>query len=159
MVAPHAPPPGDLAQNPGMCPNWESFASQAGTHSTEPHQPGQKLTSEWRMSTNRIKKTFEWHENALGGMLHEQDRTQPWPGGSVGCSVLPYTKVLPVWFFSQDTHLRCGFDSWLGHMRRQRIDVSVMSMFRSLSPFLSLHPQKGQVHRPSVSVDCFLKNV
>ena len=30
---------------PGMCPNWESnqrpFGSQAGTQSTEPHQPGQ----------------------------------------------------------------------------------------------------------------------
>ena len=29
--------------NPGMCPDWESnrrpFASQAGTQSTEPHQP------------------------------------------------------------------------------------------------------------------------
>ena len=35
--------PGDLARNPGMCPDWESnqlpFASQAGTQSTEPHQP------------------------------------------------------------------------------------------------------------------------
>ena len=31
--------------NPDMCPDWElnqwSFSSQAGTHSTEPHQPGQ----------------------------------------------------------------------------------------------------------------------
>ena len=34
---------GDLARNPGMCPDWESngrpFGSQAGTQSTEPHQP------------------------------------------------------------------------------------------------------------------------
>ena len=33
-----------LALNPGMCPDWESdwqlFGSQAGTQSTEPHQPG-----------------------------------------------------------------------------------------------------------------------
>ena len=39
-------PTGDLACNPGMCPNWESnwqpFGSQAGTQSTEPHQPGQE---------------------------------------------------------------------------------------------------------------------
>ena len=35
---------GDLAHNPGMCPDWESnqqpFSSQAGAQSTEPHQPG-----------------------------------------------------------------------------------------------------------------------
>ena len=39
------PPTGDLARNPGMCPNWESswqpFGLQADTQSTEPHQPGQ----------------------------------------------------------------------------------------------------------------------
>ena len=36
--------PGDLAHNPGMCPDWESnrrpFDLQAGTQSTESHQPG-----------------------------------------------------------------------------------------------------------------------
>ena len=40
------PPTGDTACNPGMCPDWESnhrpFVSQAGTQSTEPHQPGQE---------------------------------------------------------------------------------------------------------------------
>ena len=44
VVAAHAPPTGDLARNPGMCPDWESswrpFGSQAITQSTEPHQPG-----------------------------------------------------------------------------------------------------------------------
>ena len=39
-VASRTPPPGDLAHNPGMCPNWESnqwpFGSQAGAESTEP---------------------------------------------------------------------------------------------------------------------------
>ena len=38
------PPTGDLARNPGMCPDWESnwqpFGSQAHTQSTELHQPG-----------------------------------------------------------------------------------------------------------------------
>ncbi|KAF6099831.1 hypothetical protein HJG60_011562 [Phyllostomus discolor] len=41
------PPTGDLARNPGMCPDWklnrQPFASQAGTQSTEPHQPGQDI--------------------------------------------------------------------------------------------------------------------
>ena len=39
-----APPTRDPACNPGMCPDRESnqrtFDSQAGTQSTEPHQPG-----------------------------------------------------------------------------------------------------------------------
>ena len=37
-------PTGDVACNPGMCPDWESnqqlFGSQASTQSTEPHKPG-----------------------------------------------------------------------------------------------------------------------
>ena len=44
VVVSHAPPTGDLAHNPGMCPDWElnrwPFGSQAGTQSTKPHQPG-----------------------------------------------------------------------------------------------------------------------
>ena len=44
VVASHMLPIGDLVHNPGMCPDWESnhqpFGSQAGTQSTEPHQPG-----------------------------------------------------------------------------------------------------------------------
>ena len=40
-----SPPTGDLAHNPGMSPdwasNWQTFGPQAGTQSTELHQPGQ----------------------------------------------------------------------------------------------------------------------
>ena len=47
VVASHTPATGDLAWNPGMYPDWESnrrpFGSQAGTQSTEPHQPGPTL--------------------------------------------------------------------------------------------------------------------
>ena len=36
---------GDLAHNPGMCPDWElnqrPSGLQAGAQPTEPHQPGQ----------------------------------------------------------------------------------------------------------------------
>ena len=39
-----ASPTGDLACNPGMCPDWElnqqPFGSQASAQSSEPHQPG-----------------------------------------------------------------------------------------------------------------------
>ena len=44
VVAFCMPPTGDLAGNPGMCPDWElnqwPFGSQAGTPSIEPHQLG-----------------------------------------------------------------------------------------------------------------------
>ena len=44
VVASHTHPTEDLAHNPGMCPDWEwnqqPFGSQAGTQSTDPHQPG-----------------------------------------------------------------------------------------------------------------------
>ena len=44
VVASHTPPTGDLAHNPGMCPDWESnwqlFGSQAHAQSSELHQPG-----------------------------------------------------------------------------------------------------------------------
>ena len=47
VVASRVPPTGDLARNPGMCPDWESnwrpFGSQASTQSTEPYQPGQVI--------------------------------------------------------------------------------------------------------------------
>ena len=44
MVASRVPPTGDLAHNPGVCPdqelNWRPPGSQAGTQSTEPPQLG-----------------------------------------------------------------------------------------------------------------------
>ena len=44
VVASHTSPSGDLASNPGMCPDWESnqqhFGLQAHDQSTEPHWPG-----------------------------------------------------------------------------------------------------------------------
>ena len=44
VVVSHAPPTGELARNPGLCPDWESnrqcLGSQANAQSTEPHQPG-----------------------------------------------------------------------------------------------------------------------
>ena len=43
-VASHVPLGGDLACNPGMCPDWDSnqwsFGSQTGAQSIELHQPG-----------------------------------------------------------------------------------------------------------------------
>ena len=47
VVASHLPPTGDLACNPGMCPDWESnlqpFGLQACTPSTELHKPGHNV--------------------------------------------------------------------------------------------------------------------
>ena len=48
------PPTGDLACKPGMCPAWElsqrPLGSQAGTQSTEPHQPGLNLEAPFSLS-------------------------------------------------------------------------------------------------------------
>ena len=47
VVASHTSSTGDLACNPGMCPDWglnqQPFTSQSGAQSTEPHQPGLRL--------------------------------------------------------------------------------------------------------------------
>ena len=47
VVASQVSPTGDLACNPGMCPDWESnrrpFGLQARVQYTEPHQPGQNF--------------------------------------------------------------------------------------------------------------------
>ena len=44
VVVSHMPPTGDLARNPGRCPDWESnrrpFGLQDNAPPTEPHQPG-----------------------------------------------------------------------------------------------------------------------
>ena len=46
VFASRVSPTGDLAHNPGMCPDWEinghPFGPQAGAQSTELHQPGCK---------------------------------------------------------------------------------------------------------------------
>ena len=43
VVVSHVPPTGELAHNPGMCPDWESnrqpFGLQVGAQLTEPHKP------------------------------------------------------------------------------------------------------------------------
>ena len=57
VVASSTPLTGDLAHNPGMCPDWElnqrPFGSQTGTQCTEPQQPGQDLRL-FDMTNNRL---------------------------------------------------------------------------------------------------------
>ena len=61
LVASQMSPTGDLACNPGTCPDWEwnqrPFGSQAGTQSTEPHQPGLCFSSIVKKNT---KETHFW---------------------------------------------------------------------------------------------------
>ena len=53
-------PAGDLACNPGMCPDWDSnqqlFALQASAQSTEPYQPGLFLFLERREGRKKERK-------------------------------------------------------------------------------------------------------
>ena len=65
IVAFYISPTGDPTHNPGMCPDWESnqqpFDMQAGTQSTEPHQPG--------LITFIFKKTEDSKRNIDGTVV------------------------------------------------------------------------------------------
>ena len=58
-------PTGDLAHNPGLCPDWESnwlpFGLQVSIQSTEPHQPGQTINIQFltppKLTTNSLLLT------------------------------------------------------------------------------------------------------
>ena len=60
VFASHVSLVGDLAWNPGKCPDWESnwrcFGSQTSTQSTEPHQPGLKISKK-----KKRKEKENWH--------------------------------------------------------------------------------------------------
>ena len=70
VVASWVPPTGDLALNPGTCPDWKSnqwpFGSQAGTQSTEPHQPA-------LISFEMMVSRKEWPEEAV--LIRREGRT------------------------------------------------------------------------------------
>ena len=67
MVAFRMCPTGDLAHNPGVCPDWESnmrpFSSQASTQSTEPHQAGQDLF--WSLQETIYVKYLEQYPEEI----------------------------------------------------------------------------------------------
>ena len=59
VVASHTPPTGGLAHNLDKCPHWElnqrPLGLQAGTQSTEPHQPGLNWGSwNWEVILNYV---------------------------------------------------------------------------------------------------------
>ena len=66
MVASQVPPSGDLAHNPGMCPDsdWESnhqpFGSQASTQSAELQQPGPSSKSKDILLTWLVLRSHCW---------------------------------------------------------------------------------------------------
>ena len=64
MVAPHSPRTGDLAHNPGICPDWElnwrPFGSQACTQSPELHQPGLKFIDFRERETLMYCSIYSW---------------------------------------------------------------------------------------------------
>ena len=76
LVAFRMPPARNLARNPGKCPDWESnqppFSSQAGTQSTEPHQPGLEEIFITASSEEVHCKTFdqECAKNAAPNLPH-----------------------------------------------------------------------------------------
>ena len=75
VVACHRSPDGDLACNPGMCPDWElnqrPFDLQAGTQSSELHQPGPRKDvlrrKEKKMTKQGIRKRETERRERTGG--------------------------------------------------------------------------------------------
>ena len=90
VVASHMRPTGDLAYNPDMCPDWESnlwpFGSQAGTQSTEPHQPG--LHSFFIRERRRRK----WEK----APLKQHDLTSPKPNVTVKTISVTHDLLQPI---------------------------------------------------------------
>ena len=83
VVVFQAPATGDLAHNPGICPDWElnrrPFGSASGAQSTEPHQPGPDVAflTNWRQDpppATRLQLTLLWWSGkslpCLRGMLY-----------------------------------------------------------------------------------------
>ena len=72
-------PAGNLAHNPGRCPDWESnqwpFGSQAGTRSTEPHQPGPKFFK-FVVIFNLQKSHILYYRNRILVFKDEETKTQ-----------------------------------------------------------------------------------
>ena len=67
VVASHIPPTWDLAQNPGMCPdwelNWQPFGSHAVLNPLSPTSQGKETFIEWRNELNgreREKEVQGW---------------------------------------------------------------------------------------------------
>lgn len=65
-------------------------------------------------------------------------RDLPWPGGSVGGSIVPYTKRWQVWFPVRAHTQISGSIPSRGKYRRKPINVSLSYQCFSLSTFLSL---------------------
>ena len=86
----------NLTCNPGMCPDQESnrqpFGSQAGTQSTEPHQPGLILTFE-EGSSSMKKRT---PRSDTGGTEHSLCRCVGYqPRKKTWCSLFCVTSPVP----------------------------------------------------------------
>ena len=91
----HHPPTGDLASNPGMCPDWEwnrqPFDSKAIAQSTEPHQPGQMtdfymvLILEFYICQDSPEKQNQWRLRSV--------TTSPVQAGDPGRSVVYSSKA------------------------------------------------------------------
>ena len=85
VAASGAPPAGDSAHSPGLCPDWESnwcpFASQAGTQCTESHQPGPKRSCDCSffntLRGSLLKTIQQMDTERRGDCLEDCEGTEP----------------------------------------------------------------------------------
>ena len=114
-VPSHTPSTGDLACNPGMCPDWElnrrPFGSQASTQSSELHQPGKINTIFKKDRDNRLYFIYLFLERGEGREKEERNiyawlppalpLLGTWPGLQPGH--VPWLAIEPetLWFAGQ----------------------------------------------------------
>ena len=114
MVASRAPPTGDLASKPVMCPDWElnrwPFGSHASPQSTEPHQPGQKIILNLvKFCPFRVFLVWGLHSTNLVSLLQTKPRPRSIPRYVL--SMLPVQMTIDPSYFSRNTGGSCG-KSW-----------------------------------------------
>ena len=106
LVSSRTPSSGNLAHNPGMCPDWESnwqhLGLQARTQSTEVHQPG--LSS------------------SCSHIVSQKDR---WTTYSPSLNPLP---PLPFWVFFPLLSLSLHYLCFLNKVRQRRTNSNAMAL-------------------------------
>ena len=133
-VASHKPPTEDVARNPGMCPDWElnrwTFSLQAGTLSTEPHQPGliSNFIKLYALNVNRllcINTSIMWFFTRIKRMESGKQCSLKKEPASCG-NGLHYSPSLPSpWL--QAACRACGSEQTQSDSRRPAAGVSVSS--------------------------------
>ena len=135
MVASRGPPTGDLARNPGMCPDWEldrdPFFRRLVLNLLSRTSQGPTGILHTHVSTNKTPLTGSEGHSVVYDFLRLISTDLASPGQVVQLLDSPpaHDKVVASIPSPQVPYLDCGFDPWLwgrwSTYRRQLMDVSL----------------------------------